>query len=393
MAFAPGAIAAGPAAVVLGAGIAVVGVAVAALGIGVITLSAGILALSVSALVTAASLALLATQLPTIAAYGLQGAAAIVALGASMIVFAAGAAAAGIACVALGLGLAAMTLAMAAAAIGAAAFGIAIAASAVGVVAMGVALKAVQSSMKSISKSAKSAEKSLDSMQDSISVVESGLDALGSKAKSAMKTLTSAFDDTASKAVKSGQKVGTSFTAGMQTGLALAPGVANQIIVVVNAVLMAGYASAYNAGAYISKGFAQGMLSQLRVIESAAARMAAAADKAVRAKAKIHSPSRVAEGLGAYWGEGYVGGILSTVKDAWNAAEQLVSIPQVATPNLALSYGGEMSADYDYSNKVEYVITVPLSIDKREVGKAIASTVQDEQNKIQVRESRKHGVR
>ena len=391
LAFAPGALAAGAAAIVLGAGLTVVAVAVAALGIGIIALGAGILVLSVSALVAAASLALLATQLPTIAAYGLQGAAAIAALGASMLVFAAGAGVAGLACAALALGLGALALATAAASISVGAFGIAIAASAIGVAAMGLALKAVQSSMKSISKNAKSTEKSLDSMQDAISVVESGLDALGDMAKSAMKKLTGAFDDTASDVMASGTKVGTGFAMGMMGGLALAPAIANQSIMVVNVALLAGYAKAYNAGAYMSKGFANGMLSQLAVIRRAAAQMAEAADAAVRAKAKIHSPSRVAEGLGEYWGEGYVGGILSTVKDAWNAAEQLVSIPQVATPKLAMSYGGELASDYSYSNSAEYIIEVPVTMDGKEIARVSAPYTQAELNRRETRDSRKKG--
>lgn len=82
---------------------------------------------------------------------------------------------------------------------------------------------------------------------------------------------------------------------------------------------------------------------------------------------------------------------MGNVRDAWKAAEELVSVPQVATPRLANAYGGELAADYNYANRVEYVITVPLSLDKREVGKAIASTVQEEQNRTQTRENRKRG--
>jgi phage-related protein len=58
---------------------------------------------------------------------------------------------------------------------------------------------------------------------------------------------------------------------------------------------------------------------------------------------------------------------------------------------LSASYGGELASEYSYNNRVEYIITVPLSIDKREVGKAVASTVQAEQSRTQTRENRKHG--
>jgi phage-related protein len=186
-------------------------------------------------------------------------------------------------------------------------------------------------------------------------------------------------------------KVSVGFTTGLQTGLALAPGVAKNAVTVVNIALLSGIATAFSAGANISRGFANGMLSQLGVIQSAAAKMAAAADKAVRAKAKIHSPSKVAEGLGSYWGEGYVGGILNSVKDAWNAAEQLVSVPQVATPKLAAAYGGELGGDYNYSNSSEYVIEVPVVMDGKEVARVTAPYTQAELNRIETRDSRKRG--
>ena len=382
--FAAGAGVAGLAAIVLGAGLAVVSAALVILGAAVLLIGAGILLLGTGALLAAAGMAVFAAVLPVVIANASQGASALAMLSAGLVVFAMGAGVAAIAC-------AALAIAVAATAIAVAAFGIAMAAAAIGVLALGIALKGVQVSMKSIAKNAKSAEKSLDSMKDAVSVVESGLDGLGSMAKSAMKKLTSAFDNSASKAQASGVKVSVGFTTGLQTGLALAPGVAKNAVTVVNIALLSGIATAFSAGANISRGFANGMLSQLGVIQSAAAKMAAAADKAVRAKAKIHSPSKVAEGLGSYWGEGYVGGILNSVKDAWNAAEQLVSVPQVATPKLAMAYGGELGGDYNYSNSSEYVIEVPVVMDGKEVARVTAPYTQAELNRIETRDSRKRG--
>ena len=246
--------------------------------------------------------------------------------------------------------------------------------------------------MKTIASNAKKAEKSLDSMQDSVDIVGSGLDALGGKAKSAMNKITSAFDDTASKAKSSGQKVGNGFTEGMQTGLVQAPVIASQMVGMVNAQLSAGYSGAYSAGAYISQGFAAGMLSCLGVIQSAAAQMAAAADEAVKAKAKIHSPSKVSEDSGEDYGQGWINGIMSKVKEAWAASERLVQIPDVSTPNLAFAYSGEMSSEYDYYRNREYSFEIPVVVDGREVAKATASYTQEELDRRQSRESRKHGM-
>lgn len=368
--FGAAALVAGAGALVLGAGIAVAAVAIAALAIAV-------LAMSVATLAASGSIAVLSAALPLLASVSAQGTAALLLVGAALVLFGAEA---------LVAGAGAIT-----ASIGVAAFGAAMIIAAAGTLVMLAAIKGVSSSMKSIASNAKSAEKSLKTMQKSMDAVKSGLDALGDKAKSAMKKLTGAFDNTAGKALASGQKVGTAFTNGMQTGLAQAPAVARSSVVVVNATLLAGYAAAYNAGANISRGFAHGMMSQLGVIRSAAAQMAAAADKAVRAKAKIHSPSKVADGLGAYWGEGFVNGIDGMVKDAWRAAENLVSVPQIATPNLATAFGGELSSDYSYSSNSEYVIEVPFSVDGREFARATANYTQAELDRKYVRDSRKQG--
>ena len=119
--------------------------------------------------------------------------------------------------------------------------------------------------------------------------------------------------------------------------------------------------------------------------------MERAAEKAIRAEAKIHSPSKVSDKLGGYYGDGYVNGILSRVKDAWNAAKELVSIPNISTPNLAFAYGGEMSSDYEYYSNPKYVIEVPLSVDGKEFARANATYMQSELDSRQTRTNRKHG--
>ena len=389
--FAAGAVVAGPAAIVLGAGLVVLAVAIAAAAVAALVLAAVILVLGAGVLLAAAGIALFASQLPIIASYGFQGALAITALGASLVIFAAGTIAAGAACLVLGAGLlvVAADLAIIAAAVVVVAAGfLAIAA---GSVVLAAALIGVNSQMKTIASNAIIAQSSLASMQSSVKAVESGLNALGSKVKSAMQKLTSAFDDTATKAEASGKKIGTGFTNGLNSGLIQAPIVATMITTLVAATLRAGASSAFSAGAFISQGFARGMLSCLGVIQSAAAQMAVAADKAVRAKAKISSPSKVADKLGSWWGEGYETGLLGMVKNVWDAAEKLVSVPTVATPDIAMAYSGELDADYDYYRNAEYKVVVPLSVDGKEFARAEASYMQDELDRRQTRNDRKHG--
>ena len=230
-------------------------------------------------------------------------------------------------------------------------------------------------------------------MTSAIKTVESGLNALGSKAKSAMKAVTNAFDNTASKAKSAGQKVGTGFTAGMQAGLTLAPSVARSAVSSVTSTLRFGRGSAYSAGAYISQGFAAGMRSCLGQIRSAAAQMVSAANQAVRAKAMIHSPSRLFKKNGIYMGEGQEEGILSKVKDVWKAAKKLVQLPNVELPEMRLAYAGELPGEYEYTRNTTYTIVVPVEIDGREVARTTAPYTQEELEKRKSRLNRKNGRR
>ena len=384
LAFGAGALVAGAACLVLGAGLIVAGAGALVLAVGVAALAAGIAVAAVGMMLAAAGLALLNLALPATIQNGAAASASMLALGAGLLVMGAGALVASAGVIALGAG-------MLVASAGALAFGAGMTAASAGSLILAAALAAVNSSMKTISKNAKSTQKSLESMNDSVSAVESGLDALGNKAKSAISKVTKAFDDSADKAKSSGQKVGTGFTQGMQTGLNKAPVVARTVTVHIAAVLMAGRSSAYSAGAFISIGFAQGMQSQLGAIRSAAAQMAAAADKALRAKAKIHSPSKVFYGSGDYCVDGFVNSLKDGARRTWKAAEELFNIPQVATPDLAMAYSGELSADYEYSRNARYVISVPLNINGREVAKATVDDMQDELDKKQTRANRKRG--
>ena len=366
----------------LAVGAALIGPLLTAGAVGMVAFGAAVLMVGAGVLLASAGLTLLAGQLPTIVTYGTAAATAILALGGSLIAFAAGAIAAGAGALALAIGLAA-------AVIGVGAFGIAMIVGSAGTLIMAAALKLVSSSMKSISKNAKTTQKSLKSMQKSVKVVGSGLDALGNKAKSAMNKLKSAFDNTASKAKSAGKKTGTGFADGMKSGFNSAVKNAKSMGGKVVTAINSAYPGIYAAGAFISTGLAQGMKSQLGVIRNVAAQMAKAAEKAVKAKAKIHSPSKVFSELGAYIGKGFANGIEGMQKVVARASEAMVAIPNIATPNFAMAVG-ELSNDYSYGGGA-YEFTIPMEIDGREFAKATATYTQDELDKRQTRESRKRG--
>lgn len=377
--FAAGAALAGIACVALGAGLIVVATGVALLGAATLILSAGILVLAAGTLMASAALSVFTILLPAIASHGTQAAGSIAVLGAGLLAFGAGATIAGAACIVLGAGLAVATA-------GALAFSAGIIVTSAGMLVLYASLKLVNSSMKSISKNANTAQKSLSSMRSSMSIVNEGLDAIGNKAKSSMNSMISAFDGASSKAKSSGGKVGSAFNSGLGTGMTAAIGTAKSSTNTIISVFNSTSNRAYSCGVYIGQGLANGMRSQLGAVRSVAAQLAIAAEAAIRAKAKINSPSKVAEGLGGYWGGGYVGGILSKVKEAWRASEKLVSVPSKVMKRQKLAVAGgygnmELSDDYTYYQEAKYTIIVPVELEGREIAKASATYTQDELEK------------
>lgn len=349
--------------------------------VGLIAFGVAAALVGAAVLLASAGLAIVASVLPIVAEYGLQASVAIGALGAAMTVFGAGTIVAGVGCTVLAVGLLAVGVAVLGVTVGVVAFGVAMVAACVGVLAMAAALLAVNSSMKSIAKNAKAAQKSITSMKDSVSIVNDGLDALGNKAKSAVKSIVSAFDNGAGKARNSGQKLGDSAKEGVQNGLQPTQAVATKTVSAVLSSLASGASGAYSSGYNIGLGFANGMSATLGYIRSVAAQMAAAADAAVRAKAKIHSPSRVFAGLGAYVGEGFALGIESMSRKVAEATQNIVEIPTLSTDMRMRASGAldsEISGDYSYNRNTTYTIVVPVEYNGREAARVTAEFTQKE---------------
>lgn len=349
--------------------------------VGLIAFGAAAVLVGAAVLLASAGLTLVASVLPIVAEYGLQASVAIGALGAAMTVFGAGTIVAGAGCTVLAVGLLAVGVAVLGVTVGVVAFGVAMTAACVGVLAMAAALLAVNSSMKSIAKNAKTAQKSIESMKDSVSIVNDGLDALGNKAKSAVKSIVSVFDNGAGKARSSGQKLGDSAKEGVQNGLQPTQAVAIKTVSAVLSSLSSGASGAYSSGYNIGLGFANGMSATLGYIRSVAAQMAAAADAAVRAKAKIHSPSRVFAGLGVYVGEGFALGIESMSRKVAEATQNIVEIPTLSTDMRMRASGAldsELSGDYSYNRNATYTIVVPVEYNGREAARVTAEFTQKE---------------
>ena len=236
---------------------------------------------------------------------------------------------------------------------------------------------------------------------------------IGAAAQQAASALIRSFSAAATKAKAAGNAIGKGVLTSVRQGMKPLPKIADQAMnSLVGAIKSGGSRAtasarsaassivstlrhaapgATSAGRYIGMGLANGMASQLGRVRSVAAQLASAAERAIRAKARIHSPSKVSQALGEYWGTGYALGISSMVQSTRKAAERLVTVPTLAAgPDL--SYHGNLEQDFDYYRNAQYTIQVPVTVDGREFARATATYTQEELNKRQTRDSRKRGI-
>ena len=192
----------------------------------------------------------------------------------------------------------------------------------------------------------------------------------------------SAMSAAEARASTSGTAMGTKFTSGLKGSLSKSVSIArsscNNIISAFNAC----QSKAQYCGQMIGQGLANGLRASEGSVRAAAASLAAAADAAIRAKAKIGSPSKIADKDGMWWGKGYRNGILGMVPQVKKAAEKLLYLPLMSAPKMA--FGGvvsDMNAEYDYTSNAQLTVETPLYINDREFARATYRANQNEINR------------
>lgn len=192
----------------------------------------------------------------------------------------------------------------------------------------------------------------------------------------------SAMSAAEARASTSGTAMGTKFTSGLKGSLSKSVSIArsscNNIISAFNAC----QSKAQYCGQMIGQGLANGLRASEGSVRAAAASLAAAADAAIQAKAKIGSPSKVTKKDGMWIGKGFVLGIKSMYSDAKRASEDLLYLPMLSAPKMA--FGGivsDMNAEYDYTSNAQLTVEAPLYINDREFARATYRANQNEINK------------
>lgn len=214
------------------------------------------------------------------------------------------------------------------------------------------------------------------------STISSAFTSASSASVTSINAIVTAMTNAEAKAMTSGTAMGTKFTSGLKGSMSKSVSVArsscNNIISAFNAC----QSKSYYCGQMIGQGLANGLRASEGQVRSAAASLAAATDAAIRAKAKIGSPSKIADKDGMWWGKGYRNGILGMVPQVKKAAEKLLYLPLMSAPKMA--FGGivsDLNTEYDYTNNAELTIETPLYINDREFARATYRANQSEFDK------------
>lgn len=214
------------------------------------------------------------------------------------------------------------------------------------------------------------------------STISSAFTSASSASVTSINAIVTAMTNAEAKATTSGTAMGTNFTKGLGSGLKTGVSVAKSSCQSIISAFNSCQSRAEYCGRMIGQGLANGLRASEGSVRAAAASLAAAADAAIQAKAKIGSPSKVTKKDGMWIGKGFVLGLESMYSDVKRASEDLLYLPMLDAPKMA--FGGivsDMNPDYEYTNNAELTIETPLYINDREFARATYRANQNEFNR------------
>ena len=214
------------------------------------------------------------------------------------------------------------------------------------------------------------------------STISSAFTSASSASVTSINAIVTAMTNAEAKATTSGTVMGTKFTKGLSSGLKTGVSVAKSSCQSILSAFNSCQSRAYYCGQMIGQGLANGLRASEGSVRAAAASLAAAADAAIQAKAKIGSPSKVTRKDGMWIGKGLVIGLESMYSDVKRASEDLLYLPMVDAPKMA--FGGvvsDMNPEYEYTSNAQLTIETPLYINDREFARATYRANQNEFNR------------
>lgn len=159
--------------------------------------------------------------------------------------------------------------------------------------------------------------------------------------------------------------------------------------------------AAHGAGVSVGSGFAAGISAMFGRVVAAASRLASAAISKLNSVIKKGSPSKVTTISGKSFGEGFIVGMKGTQKAVRRAAMNLVTIPQlqapvIAMPQLATAGGystGAVSSNRNTAGDSGLFVTTVIELDGKVVAKKTAKYMKSEINDLNKKADRRKGVR
>lgn len=356
--------------------------------IGFIIFAGALLMIGVAIAVASAGLALLATQLPTISQYGVSASVGLLALAGAVLLFGVASIVGAVGAIALGAGLIVLGAGALTAGIGALVLGAGLLVMAGALRVASPAVKQISDALSQLAKAISGGiAKILDSIANvirsigdsaynaglGISMMADGLQTMAGVGVLKLTTLLAGLATGMGKIASVGSQVASagagvmqlamglqmvataitalqgigkvqislptvnvqpllaSITAGMARAVAIVVASRGALVSAVNSAVgsavSAGMAKAgemFNVGVMIGQGLANGMRSQIAVVASVAEELIAQANRASRAKAKIHSPSRLFAEIGDYMGQGLALGMNGTSSMVASAGAGLI---------------------------------------------------------------------
>ncbi|WP_261146414.1 hypothetical protein [Streptococcus mitis] len=162
---------------------------------------------------------------------------------------------------------------------------------------VGTALATVSSGFIQVGSSATSASSQVTGMATSTQAVISAFNSMRGQVESSMQAILSVIKSVGSQMGSQGRQIGQqtaqNIAQGIRGGIGQSQGAMQALMSSIRSVGLSGVGSMRSIGSMIGQGLAQGMYSALGAVTAAADALVAQAERAARAKAKIHSPSRL----------------------------------------------------------------------------------------------------
>lgn len=174
-------------------------------------------------------------------------------------------------------------------------------------------------------------------------------------------------------AEEAGRRMSDLFASGVRSGAGTASDASRDVAA--SADFSGGAAQARSAGRQLANGFAAGVRDRNGAVQAAVSSMVNAATRKIRSLLAIHSPSKVAEGFGAYFGEGFALGIGGSVSGVERAAGALGDAAVTGLGSAELPEFGASCSETSVQAAVDRALanvqlTVPIHVDGMKLGEA-----------------------